>query len=124
MQRKKVFVNPNEKNDFTIILFIVVASGVSSIVERKGQVIILYSYIIMGYFENFNGLRINFATMARLLMRPTEAITLTADAPTLLQPKVGLPYANLTGSSSTLDAESATFSVPRSERNPRPAVRN
>ena len=62
--------------------------------------------------------------MARLLMRPTEAITMTADAPTLLQPKVGRPYANLTGSLSTLDAESATFSVPRSERNPRPAVRN
>jgi len=56
VQRKKVFVNPNEKNDFTIILFIVVASGVSSIVERKGQVILLYSYIIMGNFENFNGL--------------------------------------------------------------------
>jgi len=56
VQRKKVFVNPNENNDFTIILFIVVASGVSSIVERKGQVILLYSYIIMGNFENFNQL--------------------------------------------------------------------
>ena len=62
--------------------------------------------------------------MARLLMRPTEAITLTADALTLLHPKVGRPYANLAGSLSTLDAESATFSVPRSERNPRPAVGN